>query len=202
MTLREPEILRKIAKKYPSIVHAASILCEYIQAQTFQMQAINSGAYFPNANNSSGEEEDMDSNPGSPNFHSIFSAPTTPAINPITPAQLAAAIANATANTTNSVASNSTTTTPSSTSDIITREVFSNALQQAFSNTPSSTPPITPGTANENLNFSSLSVRYEVQLGQMHELGLTNDAINIRALQTTSGNVQEAVELVLNGVID
>ncbi|XP_044765490.1 uncharacterized protein LOC123321785 [Coccinella septempunctata] len=196
LTLREPETLRKIARKHPSIIRAAAVLCEFIQAQTMQIQASSaSGFYYP-ANNSSGDEEDMDSNTES--SRDSHSPSRNPSVNTITPAQLAAAIANAT----NSVASNSSTSTPSNTSNIITNEMFNNALQQAFNNTPSSTPPVTPGTATENLNFSSLAGRYENQLGQMHELGLTNDAVNIRALHTTSGNLQEAVELVLNGVID
>lgn len=193
LTMREPETLRKIAKNHPSIVRAAAVLCESIQAQTIQLPSSVSGYYYP-INNSSGDEEDMDSNTES--SRDSHSPSRNPSVNTITPAQLAAAIANAT----NSVSS--ATTTPSSTPNIITSEMFNNALQQAFSNTPSSTPPVTPGSTTENLNFSNLAGRYENQLRQMHELGLTNDAANIRALHTTSGNVQQAVELVLNGVID
>ncbi|XP_045466550.1 uncharacterized protein LOC123675247 [Harmonia axyridis] len=40
------------------------------------------------------------------------------------------------------------------------------------------------------------------QLHQMHELGLFNDLLNFRALQIAGGNVQQAVELILNGVIE
>lgn len=40
------------------------------------------------------------------------------------------------------------------------------------------------------------------QLHQMHELGLNNDLLNFRALQISGGNVQYAVELILNRIIE
>ncbi|KAL3278162.1 hypothetical protein HHI36_013504 [Cryptolaemus montrouzieri] len=40
------------------------------------------------------------------------------------------------------------------------------------------------------------------QLRQMHELGLTDDLLNFRALGVAGGDMQEAVELILNGIID
>ncbi|XP_044757101.1 uncharacterized protein LOC123315470 [Coccinella septempunctata] len=53
------------------------------------------------------------------------------------------------------------------------------------------------GQALEN-NPSSLST----QLHQMHELGLFDDLLNFRALQIAGGNVQHAVDLILNRIIE
>ena len=39
---------------------------------------------------------------------------------------------------------------------------------------------------------------YAAQLAQMHDMGLDNDEENIRALQSTSGNVQFAIERIFS----
>jgi len=42
-------------------------------------------------------------------------------------------------------------------------------------------------------------VRFEVQLQQLQDMGFTNAAQNIRALQATGGNVHSAIEYILGG---
>lgn len=39
------------------------------------------------------------------------------------------------------------------------------------------------------------------QMQQMRELGLTDDAVNLQALQIAQGNVHAAIELVFSGAI-
>lgn len=118
----------------------------------------------------------------------------------ITAAQLAAAIANATGNFPQS----SNTTQPSS-GTVITSEMFSQAMQQAFATvSPTATPAgPTATTPSNNLieNMDSLVQRLSPQLQQMREMGLTNDVINVQALQATSGDVQAAIDLVFSGAM-
>ncbi|KAL3289474.1 hypothetical protein HHI36_022897 [Cryptolaemus montrouzieri] len=197
--LADPDTVRLLREKHPSLIHAVGVLAKHLHDQnnSIHQQPTTSTGYSYSLDALS-DDEDMDSNTeSSRNSHPIT---RNSSFNAITSAQLAAAIANAT-NTAFNTNSAGIPTTPTNTPNIITNEMFSSALQQAFSTTPIGSPPVTPGE-NEETSFSSLSVRFENELRQMHELGLLNDTVNIRALQTTSGNLQEAVELVLNGVLD
>lgn len=141
--------------------------------------------------------------------------------NAITAAQLANAIANATHLTSRSgLAGTPTTPRPilgsgngsTSTAPVITSEMFSGALQHAFSNLPSgagATPVLStpPPLGNQTSNLSHMSVdelriRFQQQLMQMREMGLSDEEANIRALQATMGNVQAAIDLVFNADIE
>lgn len=111
----------------------------------------------------------------------------------ITAAQLAAAIANATGSYPSSGGS-----APNS-SGVITNEMFSQAMQQAFANVTPTTPAAPANDGSESIE--SITRRLQPQLQQMRELGLTNDVINVQALQATSGDVQAAIDLVFSGAI-
>jgi hypothetical protein len=39
------------------------------------------------------------------------------------------------------------------------------------------------------------------QLQQMHELGLTDDTLNVQALQATGGDVYAAIDIVFSGAL-
>jgi ubiquilin len=39
------------------------------------------------------------------------------------------------------------------------------------------------------------------QLQQMHELGLTDDTVNVQALQATGGDVHAAIDIVFSGAL-
>jgi ubiquilin len=39
------------------------------------------------------------------------------------------------------------------------------------------------------------------QLQQMHELGLTDDTLNVQALQATGGDVHAAIDIVFSGAL-
>ena len=43
--------------------------------------------------------------------------------------------------------------------------------------------------------------RLSRQLQQMHELGLTDDAVNLQALQATGGDVHAAIDIVFGGAV-
>lgn len=114
----------------------------------------------------------------------------------ITAAQLAAAIASATGNFPATTSSGPTIPTNNS---VITSEMFSQAMQQAFATVSPSATPATSGNVSESMD--TLIQRLNPQLQQMREMGLTNDVINVQALQATSGDVQAAIDLVFSGAM-
>lgn len=206
--MSDPETVRKIAKEHPSLIEAANYIAAHVHeeaANVNQNQASTSTGYSYSLEALSDDEE-MDSSSSDP--------PREPqpltrnsSYNAITAAQLAAAIANATNTNFASPSMNS----PQPTGNVITSEMFSNAMQQAFASSPFGaafgSAPSTPNLVNSSRNneeetMESITRRLQPQLRQMREMGLTNDAVNIRALQATSGDVQAAIELVFSGAID
>ncbi|XP_017778643.1 PREDICTED: ubiquitin-like protein 7 [Nicrophorus vespilloides] len=177
------------------------------------------------------DDDDMDSESTEGNPLSRNSS-----ANAITAAQLAAAIANATTSfsSTGGAGGSSSaaaaapasgtanaSTTPDGSRNLITSEMFGNALANALG--PSSNPgnsSVNPGNASVNPgiasvnpgsssrspdgeeSFENIRTRLRPQLNQMQEMGLVNESQNIRALQATNADLQAAIELVFNGVID
>lgn len=96
----------------------------------------------------------------------------------------------------------------STTGNVITSEMFSSAIQQAFGAAFGASTPSTPNPSSntnrsgEEETIEGITRRLQPQLRQMREMGLTNDSVNVRALQATSGDVQAAIELVFSGAID
>lgn len=196
--MADPDTVRRVAEKHPSLIEAANFIAAHIheeQANTDPSHASTSTGYSYSLEALSDDEE-MDTAVREPQ-------PLTrnTSYNAITAAQLAAAIANATNTTfnTNSAGMPSTPTSSSS-SNIITNEMFSNAIQQALGASYTASPS-TPSNNGEE-TIETITQRLQPQLRQMHEIGLTNDVVNIRALQATSGDVETAIDLVFNGAID
>ncbi|XP_047996000.1 ubiquitin-like protein 7 [Leguminivora glycinivorella] len=86
---------------------------------------------------------------------------------------------------------------------VITPEMFSEAISEVFNrggtaNRPSGTPmeqsTAASSSASPGEDFSS-------QLTRMHEMGLLDDALNVRALLICSGDVNAAINLVFSGAI-
>lgn len=75
----------------------------------------------------------------------------------------------------------------------ITIEMFYNAMQQVLNPNSRSETTARASTAEPD------SQNLQTQINLMHEMGLTNDGINVQALQVTNGDVQAAIELVLSG---
>lgn len=199
--LSDPDTVRKMSELHPSLIEAATHIAAHVHEEAAKgntAQASTSTGYSYSLEALSDDEE-MDSSSSDPprEGHPLI---RNASYNAITAAQLAAAIANAT----NYFPSNGTSSTPNS-SSVITNEMFSSAMQQAFataSNRRSASPTTPSHFVPAVSSTSSLRTRYQEQLEQMREIGLTNEGANIRALQTTSGDVQAAIDLVLNGVID
>ncbi|XP_018309211.1 ubiquitin-like protein 7 [Mycetomoellerius zeteki] len=120
---------------------------------------------------------------------------------------------------TNSQASQRLDNLPSSTSDganppatdnqstgVITPQMFMEAMRQAAlaTNSNPQQPAASPATSLSPVLplFSPPINDLQRQLGQMHEMGLQDDTINIQALQFTNGDVQAAIELVFSGFYD
>ncbi|XP_063980200.1 ubiquitin-like protein 7 [Diachasmimorpha longicaudata] len=119
----------------------------------------------------------------------------------ITAAQLAAALSRANPRAAFPLSHSSSSTSAGSNSGLITTEMFSQAMQQAFASTPGSTTSMAP-PAPAIPPLLPQSGDLQRQLAQMHEIGLQDDATNVMALQFTNGDVQAAIELVFSGFSD
>lgn len=198
MYLSHAETVAKLAKEHPVLLEAAKhILSHMHEAQTnVNLNQASTSTGYSYSLEALSDDDDMDSNSDS----NITQFPITrnSSFNAITAAQLAAAIANAT-NTQFNANSAGMPSTPTS-SNVITNEMFSSAIQQAFAvgggNNGGFSPSTTPTRDDESLEV--LTRRWEPQLQQMHEMGLVNDGVNIRALRATNGDVNAAIELVLS----
>ncbi|XP_020283600.1 ubiquitin-like protein 7 isoform X2 [Pseudomyrmex gracilis] len=90
---------------------------------------------------------------------------------------------------------------------VITTQMFMDAMRQAAlatnSNPQQTSASVSVGSLSPVLPpFSSPLTDLDRQLGQMHEIGLLDDTVNIQALQFTNGDVQAAIELVFSGFND
>lgn len=189
--LADPDTVRRVAEKHPSLIEAANYIAAHIheeQANVDTNQAGTSTGYSYSLDALSDDEE-MDTS-----IREAHPLTRNTSYNAITAAQLAAAIANAT-NTAFNTNSAGMPSTPTGSNNVITSEMFSSAIQQALGGPP------TPNR-NEGESLESITRRLQPQLQQMHEIGLRNDSVNIRALQATNGDVEAAIDLVFNGAID
>lgn len=107
-----------------------------------------------------------------------------------------------------------TTSTPNtpnpSANPRITNSMFSNAISQALSDTPATTRSslsssiaslLQPHGRGESTTSEPSPPAYLAELGQMREMGLTDNVINIQALILCNGNVDAAINLIFSGVI-
>ncbi|KAG5892922.1 hypothetical protein JTB14_006237 [Gonioctena quinquepunctata] len=187
----------KIVQQYPILLEVANSIIFHVQEEQANVnlnQASTSTGYSYSLEALSDDDEDMDSSLDTGMSQNPLTRNSS--FNAITAAQLAAAIANAT-NTQFNSNSVGLPSTPSG-GNVITNEMFSNAIQQAFalgggSNESSSME----ASARPEDDMQTLSVVWQVQLQQMHEMGLLNDVVNIRALKVTNGDVNAAIEFIL-----
>ncbi|XP_063383385.1 ubiquitin-like protein 7 [Cydia fagiglandana] len=87
---------------------------------------------------------------------------------------------------------------------VITPEMFSDAISEVFNRTGTANRP--SGTPMEQSTAASSSASpvgedFSSQLTRMHEMGLLDDALNVRALLICSGDVNAAINLVFSGAI-
>lgn len=103
----------------------------------------------------------------------------------------------------------STPNTPNPATNPITRRMFSNAISQALSDTPASARSsisqsiaslLQPQTRSDSAPEVAPPA-YLDELGQMREMGLTDNVINLQALFLCNGNVDAAINLIFSGDI-
>ncbi|XP_057662578.1 ubiquitin-like protein 7 [Diorhabda carinulata] len=195
-----PENGAEMIEKHPVLLEAGSHILAHVheeQASLNTNQPSTSTGYSYSLEALSDDDEEMDSSSDTSFSQNPLSRNTS--FNAITAAQLAAAIANAT-NTQFNTNSAGIPTQNSGSSNIITNEMFSNAIQQAINFGGSNRGPNTTNNSNqeEEQSFENLNKQWEAQLKQMHEMGLLDDTVNIRALKAVNGDVNAAIELVLS----
>lgn len=219
--LSDLETVKRIAIHHPSLIEAANHIAAHVHEETASVNNSRAGTstgYSYSLEALSDDDDEMETTQAEvPREATPLTRNTS--YGTITAAQLADAILSSTQNLTFGItnpdasttpataAANIQPTTPNTNSNLITNEMFLNAIQHAFSTTPSATTgsPAANNTFNAPSNVTepleSLR-RLQPQLRQMREMGLMNDSLNLRALQITSGDVQGAIELVFNGVIE
>ncbi|XP_066585058.1 ubiquitin-like protein 7 [Prorops nasuta] len=205
------DTVRRIAKAHPLLLKAAQNLALAVYDESKQaavgtssnpMSTSQLAAYSYSLENLSDDEEMAGDSSQSSDSAQPGNASSTPSCSAITTAQLAAALSRAGARTAQISSSSSSASSANNIPNpgVITTEMFSQAMQQAFASTPPPTtnpsiPPILPPMLPQ---FADL----QRQLAQMHEMGLQDDTINVQALQFTNGDVQAAIELVFSGFSD
>ncbi|CAK1542144.1 unnamed protein product [Leptosia nina] len=90
----------------------------------------------------------------------------------------------------------------SGTRSVITPEMFSEAISVAMTRSTAPPTPMEQSTAaSSSQSPAERNEDYSTQLNHMHEMGLLDDAINVRALLICSGDVNAAINLVFSGAI-
>ncbi|CAH1396721.1 unnamed protein product [Nezara viridula] len=190
------DTVRRIVELHPALAEAANHI-----AATVHEEAIHS--QIPGPSTSTGynildllsDDEEMESSQSSDSVQPGVSR--QPSFSAITPAQLAAALASASQGGAGAGSGSRTTDTSGST---ITPEMVSEAMQRAMASVAPTSSSFSSSSLQEGRsNLSHANLRE--QMRQMRELGLTDDAVNLQALQLAGGNVHAAVDLVFSGAI-
>ncbi|XP_032514331.2 ubiquitin-like protein 7 [Danaus plexippus] len=96
--------------------------------------------------------------------------------------------------TTTTTATTTTTSEPTTAGGAITAEMFDEAIIRALR-------PMDNTSAASSSQSSGRDSDFTTQLSHMHEIGLLDDAINVRALIICAGDVNAAINLVFSGAI-
>ncbi|XP_075221282.1 ubiquitin-like protein 7 [Lycorma delicatula] len=199
--IQDPELLvrmgdidtvRRIVELHPALAEAANNIAAAVHEEALAGNGSNNSATssgYSYSLDALSDDDEMDSSQSSDSQPQGLSRQGS--YSTITAAQLAAALASA----------SSGGASTSSEGAAITSEMFSQAMQRAMSNVSSPTPQATGDGNNTNDASISSSSALQQQMQQMRELGLTDDALNLQALQLTGGNVHAAVDLVFSGAI-
>ncbi|CAD1473391.1 unnamed protein product [Heterotrigona itama] len=185
------DTVRRFAEAHPVLVEAAQNIAAAVHAEAHNNVTLGSNSSLSNSqsavysytlDNLSGDEEmagDSSQSSDSTQTPNLSSNPTN---STVTVAQLAVAVSRARAGSFPLSNSPSSTSAGSTNSGIITTEMFTQAMQQVHS------PSVLPRSSD-----------LRRMLAQMHELGLQNDTLNLRALHLTNHDVIAAIELVFSG---
>lgn len=155
--------------------------------------------------------------------------PDEPAVSTITQEQVAAALAAVTSGTSAQTSNTNDTglirmlqrrltsntgqsSSASGSTPLITPEMFSSAIANAMSNFNANTAAddnavdsmdVAPSSANQPAAApaDNSEGNYVTQIRHMHEMGLTDDTLNVRALLMCGGDANSAINLILSGAI-
>lgn len=226
--LLDMETLKKISKNHPSLLEAANNLAAAVHEE-------NAAAGRENRSSSSAPpaEDSVEGEPGSYFLDEMSdedmdvdddtSRETATRAAPITPEQLAAALATAADRpTTNpfmgvtgmapgagqqpapggsgNSASNSTTQSTATTPGAlrITADMFQTAMQQAMMNSISGATSSESPTTHQS-QASLAQPNWSAQLATMQDMGIVDEGLAVRALQVMGGDLQAAVDLIFSG---
>jgi len=215
----DPDTLRRVGENHPALLEAAHNLAAAVheeQASSGRGAAASSepagesepGSYFlDEMSDEEMEEEDADPAAAARGARAL----------PITPTQLAAALASATGSggsssnpfmgvtgmgpnqqaTPSGSAAPSTASTPGSLR--ITGDMFAAAMQQAMMGM--GTPPAAGSTAALPTAATATPTQadYSAQLATMRDMGIVDEGLAVRALQVMGGDLQAAVDLIFQG---
>lgn len=186
MLVSDPTHIHRVVEMHPSlaeaVTHIAAAFHEDVSSQNSTLPMAPSLVSY--SLDALSDDDDMDSDSqGLPFPPSTSNNAMSPII---TPADLASAIAAATASTSGPVdpfgASSSQPppspqlqAPPPTPHPVITSEMFTQAMQHAL------------GSVNHN---------NQAQLQQLRDMGISDDAMSLRALQATDGDVQAALEFI------
>lgn len=88
---------------------------------------------------------------------------------------------------------------------MITPEMFSEAISEAITRAGAAPPTpmehTTEASSSQSPARSARDEDFTTQLHHMHEMGLLDDAVNVRALLICAGDVNAAINLVFSGAI-
>ncbi|XP_042877169.1 ubiquitin-like protein 7 isoform X2 [Penaeus japonicus] len=180
MGLTNPDNLSKVVDRNPAVGRVAEYVTSLMTSDTTSPRRSHHVSYSMDALSDDEEmdaEQSGDSAGGSRNSGSV-------AFQPITPAQLAAALASATG--------------ASAGPGPITHEMFSTALQNALAASASraSVPSSSSSSSSAPPSASVQIPNLDENLQLMREMGILDEDLSRQALQATNGDVQAAVNLI------
>ncbi|CAL4061223.1 unnamed protein product [Meganyctiphanes norvegica] len=218
LALTSPDTLSTVLDKHPAVGRVAQHILPLINSDPTSPRRSHHVSYSMDALS---DDEEMDTEQSENSAGSRASGSVS--FQPITPAQLAAALATATGGmgvggssssrlsssaprslpTTPSPATTTTpfnTPAPPSASGIITSEMFSNALQNALAASASrmslqGSGPFSSASSSTSSAFVDIP-NIEESLQLMREMGIPDEDLSRQALQATNGDVQAAVNLI------
>jgi len=218
LALTNPDTLSTVLDKHPSVGRVAQHILPLINSDPTSPRRSHHVSYSMDALS---DDEDMDTEQSGNSAGSRASGSVS--FSPITPAQLAAALATATGGigvggssssrlsasaprsvpTTPSPATTTTpfnTPAPPSAGSLITSEMFSNALQNALAASASrmslqGSGPFSSGSSSTSSAIVDIP-NIDESLQLMREMGIPDEDLSRQALQATSGDVQAAVNLI------
>lgn len=215
LALTIPETLNTVLDKHPSVGRVAQHILPLINSDPTSPRRSHHVSYSMDALS---DDEEMDTEQSENSAGSRASGSVS--FQPITPAQLAAALATATGGmgaggssssrlsssaprsvpTTPSPATTTTTPfntpAPPSAGGAITSEMFSNALQNALAASASRGSGLFSSTSSSTPSANVDIPNIEEHLQLMREMGIPDEDLSRQALQATNGDVQAAVNLI------